>query len=234
MPSGVAQASCSGVWPVAAVNASAQAAASSADRRAERQVGEARDRGHAGLPASTRMGALERRQHVRAGMDELVDARRLPGRAHAPRRAGPSGGPGAQWACLRARAAGFGQGGVVGVAGADRRLARAAGREGVADILERRPAARSDAARTRPPRTGWRRRLARAANSSSRPRVHRNTRGRSPVRARMASLRSRSCSKPSPGGAPGSGAIGPDRPGAAPLGAGQVPARPGRRTPRRR
>ena len=126
--------------------------------------------------------------------------------ARSPRRAGPSA---RRWrsAQFEARAPPLGQRGVVRVAGADRRDVRR-WPEGVADLLERgqglarhhREAAGLEQVEGEG-RAG--------AELVGRPRLHRNTRGRSPVRARMASLRSRRRSNASPSRCAGMSAIGP-------------------------
>ena len=163
--------------------------------RAQRQVGEARDLAHAASPASTASVALQRRQDIGAGMDELVDAGRLPSRALRLVRPAHQIDPGGMGMLERASRR-LGRGRIVGVTGADRGLPGAAGPKGVAEILDRRQRLATDVA-IPPAANRLRAKVARAANSSWRPRVHRKTRGRSPVRARIASLRSRRRSKPS-------------------------------------
>ena len=73
---------------------------------AQRQVGEARDRGHGGLTCLERVGSLERLQHVRR-QHTRTHRRPPPPRRRAVASSGrPIRWTRAQWACFSARAAG--------------------------------------------------------------------------------------------------------------------------------
>ena len=88
------------------------------------------------FPSLHLMGALQGGQHVRTKIHELVHASLLPPRLHSRIRAAHEVEPAAT-GLLEGPGSGVGHRCVIGVAGADRRLARPAGREGLAQIVHR-------------------------------------------------------------------------------------------------
>ena len=186
-PSGVIQASSSGAWPVSARKPR--------PRRPPRAAGAPRGTsaklGILVMPRSPVSSACARSSSDSTSQPANTNSS-TPAADHAARCA--SLGPAHQIdrrssrACLRACAAASAHVGVDAVARADRGLPRAAGREGAADLLDATPAPRTRSAKP-PASNRLRAKVSRAANCARPPRVAKNTRGRSPVRARIASLR---------------------------------------------